>query len=782
VSVQTQSTTSTTRTDPVRVLDEMKRLAVEQLGNLPGGLCRSIEQGVQGAIANASLHEQTALVMLRQHSASHVMRFRQEIARGFDDFNGTGVRRDAGPLGLIEEHLLDLHLAGQRLAEILEQRYQRPLDVMKLRLGALAGALGLTTARNPVSPERLANAFVETYADAELPEALAAALFRQYQLELGKVLDDLYVRINALLATAGYGTDVAARKPLPTPSTRPWMRTDESTPLDARGTAPAGGSAPHGGWNGVPAPASFGAAGASEPAAAPSYATPATPGQAGAVAQPTNTGISSLGGDFAAQGPSVAPRLSAELAGLRAQLHAWRSRAEVGESNASPVRASNARRELRPAEVSTIASVLQSEPPDAYARALASSGKLGDAIRDHLLEGARRLGLSPEQTRLGEFEEDAIDMVALLFESLFRTHALQDRARRLYARLVMPYVKVALAGDSMFVQSQHPARRLLDAITEACEDNTASNPQDRELLEAAAAGPQRGVAEFNEDLAVFELAHAELEELLVQQRRRSEMQESRAAKATYGRERLTQARLQADQMLQRRLADQPLTPAVAEYLCTPWRHHLVQTLLRDGGESLRMAEAVQLGDALVDCDVLASEARGRELGERLIALEPAIVDCLGSSGLDAGSARHGMAMVVRDLARPDTVRREHSVPPLAAEDPSNDDPRLSLVGGTAQIAHDPGVAAMIRRLQPGEWLRLKDETGETNAVKIAWVSPLTSRLLLVNRRGIRVLVASPEELAAMVGAGKLVLGGERTPFSEAMQQLQQRLDSAVGHR
>ena len=44
----------------------------------------------------------------------------------------------------------------------------------------------------------------------------------------------------------------------------------------------------------------------------------------------------------------------------------------------------------------------------------------------------------------------------------------------------------------------------------------------------------------------------------------------------------------------------------------------------------------------------------------------------------------------------------------------------------------------------------------------------------------RVLVAAPEELAAMVGAGRLMLGGERTPFSEAMQQLRQRLDHAVG--
>ena len=34
--------------------------------------------------------------------------------------------------------------------------------------------------------------------------------------------------------------------------------------------------------------------------------------------------------------------------------------------------------------------------------------------------------------------------------------------------------------------------------------------------------------------------------------------------------------------------------------------------------------------------------------------------------------------------------------------------------------------------------------------KVSWISPISGRLLLVNRRGIRVLVASVEELAAMV--------------------------------
>lgn len=720
-----------TRTDPARVIEEMKRLAVEQLGALPHSLAQAAEKTLQASAGGPSFDEQAALQLLRQHGASHVMRFRAQIARGFDEFRGP-VSRTGGELNLIEEQHLDLHLAGQRLAEMLEQRYQRPLEVMKERLAALSTSLGLHVGPNPVAPMRLATAFIETYADTPLPASFFGVMFRQYQLALGRLLDELYVRINAQLATAGYGSDVHARRSTPLPSSRSWSGETAEPSARAPGAAPL-------------APRSPGAEAATE---------------------------------IAMAAPAVSSRLSAELAGLRAQLHARRNHAAELDPDAH--RRYLQRRPLQTRDVVTIASVLQTEPPDSYARALAASGRLADAVRDQMLDGARRLGLGHDQMRLGEAEEDAIDMVAMLFESMFRTHSLEDRARRLYARLVLPYVKVALAGDAVFVQPQHPARRLLDAVTEACEGNDASTPQDRDLLERASAVSQRIVAEYHEDLAVFELAHAELEALLVQQRRRGELQESRAAKATFGRERLAQARARADAALEAQLAARPLTAAVAEFLSAPWRHHYVQTLLRDGADCERAQEIGRLGDSLIELDALAEAGRGHELADRLIALQPSIVHCLGSLGLDENAARHGMAMLVRDLATPDTERRMHAAAPLAGDEPANDDPKLWLAGGTSTVTHDPAVAAMIRRLQPGEWLRMVDAQGEATSVKIAWVSPLTSRLLLVNRRGLRVLVAAPEELAAMVGAGRLMLGGERTPFSEAMLQLRQRLDHAVG--
>lgn len=724
-----------TRQDPVQVLEELKRAAVEQLARVPDGLHLAIESAAResaGTISPIARRDQeNALLALRQRNATYVMRFRELVADGFDRFRAlpSGARRPAAQLDLVEESQLQYHVAGQRLGDAIALRHAPALQQMERRLEALSAALGQPAAANPVGPVRLAGAFGQTFRDTFLPDSLRPLLFAQYEQRLSQVLSELYARINTVLAEAGYGSGEAPR------------------PVQPPEVLPAA--------NDVPA---------------------------------------------AAESPARSPD---RLGELRRLLHQWRRGAgDAAEGQGTGTGASGgaggdatdtgtpgnglarfesgaiARRELRVAEVVSVASLLQSEPPEAYARALAGEASLSDAIRAELIDGARRLGLDPQRTRLGEHELDAIDLVALLFESLFQTHAQLQRSRRLYARLVLPYVKVALTDEALFAGGAHPARRLLDAITEACEGNDGATPHDRELLKHAAGAAHRIVADFNEDLAVFELATSELEALLQQHRQRVDAIERRAAEAVHGRERLLQARLQASAAVSRRLAQVPVTSLVGDFLVDYWQHHVLQTLLRDGLESQRHRDALALGEAMVEADRVAAMGHGPAVADLLISLQSDISECLASSGLDDGAAREWMASLVRTLSRPDTARSMHELPPPPhAEEEAGS---LQLVQGTDAHEFDPAVADRMRRLRPGDWVRLTDCHSEPVPAKVAWISPLTARYLLVNRRGARVLVASAEQLAGLAGEGRLEVGTEKAPFDAAMQLLHQRLDRAVG--
>ena len=60
-------------------------------------------------------------------------------------------------------------------------------------------------------------------------------------------------------------------------------------------------------------------------------------------------------------------------------------------------------------------------------------------------------------------------------------------------------------------------------------------------------------------------------------------------------------------------------------------------------------------------------------------------------------------------------------------------------------------------------------------MKLAWISPISSRLMFVNRRGVRVLVVSVEELAKMKMQGKLIIYAEENVFEQTLNRVLYRL-------
>lgn len=777
--------------DPERLLEELKRVAVEQLGAVPAGLYRPIEEQLHESLRigqeGTQRKDLMAVLALRQRGSGYVMKFRELIGRAFDEFCGRSLPgAHAEPLGLVRENELDFHLDGQRLAESLAARYQRPLEMLGLRFESLAAAMGVPGNANPVGATLLANAFVQTFRDADIGGSLRALLFRQYEHELAKVLGELYGRMNTLLAAHGFHADARrAVQPAPPPA----------TPAPAPGAAAAGfpggvpgipvvpgfeGVAPHeavGAW----LEAGIGGVAPDAPAAAAATA-PVPPSQP---PQPQPQPPQPQSPD-AAQAPEATqagsarafradPAVRVQHQQLRDMLHLWRQGVMGGQPGADPG-APDTRRELRLQEVVSVASLLQRDGARNFEAALAGKCALHQAIREELAEGAARLGLDPSQTRLDPQQEDAVDLTGLLFESMLRGNGMGAEARRLFARLVMSYVKVALMDEGLFVQGDHPARRLLDALALGCEGNDGVSAQDREVLDRAACVVDRVVAEFNEDLAIFELSAREMQSLLEQQRRRAEIAERRAAETAHGRERLARARATAAQALAERVAGRALTPTIAHFLERHWQHHLVQVLLREGEEGERVPKVLAMADELVALDAAAARGEGREVANRVLALHPALVEALSSSGLDEQVASEWMAGLARTVAFPDAPREERPAPVAGAGEPEPDEaPLLRVVGGHDALEFDPAVAERMRTLRPGDWMRLTDERGREQPVKVAWISPLSGRLLLVNRRGIKQLVASPEQLAALVRSGHLFAEADELPFDEAMRLVRQQL-------
>lgn len=788
--------------EAVRVYEAFKRHALTEMAGVLSGFWGSIEEQVRlAALAghdySANQDDRVAITALHQRALELATRYRdaieREFARWLDPKPPAPLEKS---LSLMSEDELEIHLAGQQTIELLDHQFLHPLEMMDERLQSLANALGAHGKRaNPMRPEAAVAAFTGLFEHDDLSPGLRTMVFRLHEKRLPHALGTIYERTNAALEAAGFGGMGAGTK-----QPRYTGRMVQAPSASAGGQANAGGGGlwvPDGGVvEHMPAFAQSAAGGQPGQGTAGSMPVQMMPAGASGIAgpvpaQPVGASIAS---QVAAAGGMTSPQAS-DYAGrapryrdvVREQLRTWRTRqAEASElaarQAAEHAAADAANHVLGTEDLLNVARMLQGDDPTPFVRALSgeSGYALAGALREEILDGIRQLGFDPEDTALSNDEQDAIDLVGILFQSLVEANELMQRARAMYGKLVVPYLKVALTDDSMFNRRSHPARRLLDALTEACDGNAGDTPQDRETLDRAEQAVDRVVAEYDDDQAIFELAASELRDQLDQQRKRSELAEKRTAEAIHGRERLQHARRAAEGLVASRVADRPLTEAIANFLDGQWRHYLTQTWLRDGADSARHHAAIALGDAMVQVDTDAAHARGAVVADQLLALQAPLVDCYSSCGFDAGSARDSMARIIAALGLPDTARKAHV--PRADEggadalDDEQKPPILRVVGGHDALEFDPAIAARMRRLRPGQGLRLVDEDGRETAARVAWISPLTSRLLIVNRRGARKMVVSPEELAALVGNGQAIVRSVDAPFDEAMKQLWQHLN------
>jgi hypothetical protein len=765
-----------------KVFESVRRDAVTALSGILAGFWGDIEEQVRlASIASpdsrAIYDDRLAIRLLSQRALELASRYREALETAFDQWRNPRPRAvDNKSLSLMSEAQLEVHLSGQQIVELLEYQLMHPLHTLHERLDALATSLGLprqAPGTNPLRPEVPVQAFVKLFGEDDLTPELRRLIFLQLEKRLSKSLEELYGKVNTQLEH-GFTHREDAGHPSPSAGGGGWTPDGglvEGRPQGQQGGVPpqgpgahADGGSPHGSGgmlSGDQRPLRYretvhqqlrawrqavlrrGGGAATGPGGGGGSVSP-FPGQAGAG-----------GGGFGGGGQYGGPG---------------------GSDAGGPM--FNGIRVLGPQELMGIANILQSDDPEPYVRALTDDAErpLSAVIRDQIVSGSRQMGLDPTQTRFNEVDEDAIDLVAILLQTLARGYAPMPRSRAMYGRLVAPYLKLALSDDTLFDQRGHPGRRLLEALSEACDGNNGESPQDQQTLTHAELAVDKVVEEYRDDKSIFEMAAAELRDHLDQQRKIREVAEQRAAEAVGGRERLHHARRTVDELLASKLGHHALTDGIAEFLTGHWRHHLVQTWLREGPSSAQYLSALSIGDGLVQADHDAARCEGGKVADKILELQGPLGRCYASCGLDASAARDSLAKIVAALAFPDQPRQLHPVANEDAVPEVNDAAQWGGLRPGAGADADPALVAKIRRLRVGQNLRLVEEDGRETAARIAWTSPLSARYLIVNRRGMRKLVLSPEEMAVLVARGRILLRSSEPPFDEAMRELWQQLD------
>lgn len=231
---------------------------------------------------------------------------------------------------------------------------------------------------------------------------------------------------------------------------------------------------------------------------------------------------------------------------------------------------------------------------------------------------------------LEQNEENIINLVAMFFDQILADNTLPVEIQSLICRLQIPILKVALRDQSFFSDPNHPARALINTVTDIGIGFDQTKPIERDPLFRKIAEVVHVLnRQYKTDDRIFSELQAQLEAVVEREQRKSQMVEQRTTQTETGKSRIKQARTAAQSAMYQRLKNQELPEVVRTFLTSHWLQVMVITYLKHGGDSSEwVANEQAVTDLVWSCqeheDARSLQRRERLLPELLDKIETAL--------------------------------------------------------------------------------------------------------------------------------------------------------------
>jgi len=363
-----------------------------------------------------------------------------------------------------------------------------------------------------------------------------------------------------------------------------------------------------------------------------------------------------------------------------------------------------------------------------------------------------------------------MDVIALLFDYVFRDPSIPDDMRELFGRLQIPIVKAALLDRAFFSDRKHPARRLLDLLAEGAVGASSNDVYKEQFTSTATRLIDEVCRDFEVDVKVFETATKALIQFLDAERQETtQALQSDVDQALQAEDR-EKDRAEVAALVRDRLAGLTVPFEIRSFAETIWTDYVARLRVEHGSESPPVETAMHTLDDML-WSIVAKERTAQKA--RLTRMIPTLVSGLRRAitllQVPADRAKrffdtlYGLHIVAikpppeRKVARPATAPAAEGVTVQGPEVPTTEQ-------GPATVSPPPlNVHDYVSEMVPGTWLRFETDRGPLNA-RLTWISPLRTKYIFTSRSRSRAIVYSPEELAYALGAGRAALIVEPVPL------------------
>lgn len=770
-----------------RVLDDCGELAANRLMEAVKAATAAACAELHQLAANTRLNEMSMLYLegmefLRDQAAAIEAGLRQRFFQGFKQAcrkrllrSGSSPALDS-ELSLMEPDDLEENLAVNNLANAIHNDCGEELFGLNQRVGLLLNQRDLASEDNPLGPEAISQALMDTLKGLNDSLKLRLVLVSGFSRHLPERVKTVYQTLNRFLADKGV-----------LPSIRIGLR---------RGQTMGEGSLDKA--NGQPA-------------------TAQDADLLGLLQQLLGGALQGPGLRLAHDRAGAGPSAGSPSAGL-----AWAG-TQAAAQPASAATSSAAAMGPAPVFVQTLTQLQRG-----HIDGLNLQGLDVSRLADGQVNVLREIKNSAVSATMGQLDVMTLDIVALIFDYILDDRRVPDAMKALIGRLQIPVLKVAMLDRTFFSQKAHPARRLLDVLAEVSMGWDPQEGHDSGLYRKVDEAVQRILNEFDDKLDVFTAVLEDLDRYLTEEKRQIDVLTSRSAQILYTREQHEVASIVAHDTIHTQLFGHPVPTLIQDFLYGPWKQLMTLIYSQSGEGSEAWKVAVQSMADLIWSVAPKATAEDRRLlvqrlpnllkrlSDGLKAIEhpqseqdrffAALVKCHAEA---VKNGMHGMAPQTAPAADSAAAPTPlpHAEPPAEFEeipvqtgavevdpklmqevsalpvvDPHAEAEEITLTDVSWLAGGEPEgdqYDAMVRQLKRGNWIEIRQEDGSYARAKLAWISPMRGLYLFTNRLGQRAMSIHANGLAAKLRAGEIQLLDSVPLMDRAVDALLARLQNTA---
>jgi hypothetical protein len=382
-------------------------------------------------------------------------------------------------------------------------------------------------------------------------------------------------------------------------------------------------------------------------------------------------------------------------------------------------------------------------------------------VKQDMLALLRRVSPNQEAPVLSEEHNDAIDLLAMLYENLSRDVKTGSTVSNLLTKLQVPMVRVALQDRTFFTRQDHPARQMLNAVAETGTQWLNEDEADGPLVGQLNSIVDRAVNEYRGDSGVFHTMLNELLGHLQMLSRKAEVAERRHVEAAQGKEKLTVARENATRSVEALIKGQKLPTFTRTMLSQAWTDVMALTALRQGEDSTQWRKQLMVAEKLM---TIAQRPARAPVEQPDPDLQRDVEEGLAKVGYPEGD----VTAIARRLLNPNLPEDDDSASSrteltlrLKAQARLGEDLAAKKSKRIPLTSAEQITLERLQELPTGTVFEFTGPNGEKMKRRLAWFSSATGATLFVNHRGQKFTDLTLEALARQVTKGHATIVEEQ---------------------